>query len=76
MTSQTSREPTDAAAVGSINGSSCGIGGSVGVGHRWHRNGVDFDLREAWKDHKRIRMWCNNVDGSGGEYGLSKEVAM
>ena len=24
----------------------------------------------------RLRLWCHNVDGSGGEYGLSKEVAL
>lgn len=74
MTSQACRGPSDAAAVGSINGNSCGNGEGIGGGQRWHRDGVDFDLREVVVGHKRTRMWCHNVDGSGGEYGLSDEV--
>ena len=52
----------------------CGRGG-VEV-YEWHRSGVDFDTRKADEGYKRLRVWCHNLDGSGGEYGLAKEVAL
>ena len=57
MGSQASRESTDAAAVGSISGSSCRGVVIDGADYQCHNNGFDFDLRWAGMDYKRMRKW-------------------